>query len=63
LRVDAIVFDLRVRHRPDVARVGDKHTTDVRVEDPGDAQRVAGRLQGDMVVAAQALRKELQLLG
>jgi hypothetical protein len=52
-----------VRHRPDVAGVGDEHAGDVRLEDPGDAQRVAGRLQRNVVVRAHALREQLQLLG
>jgi hypothetical protein len=63
LRVDAIVLDLRVRHRTHVARVGDQDRAGVRLENPGDAQRVAGRLQRKVVIGAQALREQLQLFG
>jgi hypothetical protein len=63
LRVDAIVLDLRVRQRPDVARVGDQDRGDVRLEDPSDAQRVAGRLQCHAIIRSEAVREQLQLLG
>jgi hypothetical protein len=58
-----VVLDLRVRHGPDVAGVGDEHAADVRLKEPGDAQRVAGRLKRDVVMAAQALREHSELLG
>lgn len=41
LVVDTVVLDLRGRHRPDVARVGDEHAADMRLEDPRDPGRSA----------------------
>jgi hypothetical protein len=52
-----------VRHRANVAGVGDEHTADVRLKDPGDAQRVAGRLQRNVIIRAQALGEQPELLG
>ena len=48
--------------RPDITCVGDQDRPDVRLEDPSDAQGVAGRLERNVIIGAKALREQLQLL-
>jgi len=51
-----------VADRSHPPRVGDDDFTDMRLEQPRDRERVAGRLQHDLVVGRQAPRKQLQLV-
>ena len=44
-------------------RVGEHHPGDVRLDDPGDGQGVAGRLQDDLVLGPQAAGELLERLG
>ena len=66
LRQRARVDLVRLRARPsdplDHLRVGEHHPADVRLDDPRDPQRVAGRLQRNLIVDAEALRKQQKRL-
>ncbi len=60
--VEAVVFDLGVADRADLHRVGDHDLGDVRLEDLGDRQRVAGGLHHDPIIGSQAAGEQLERL-
>jgi hypothetical protein len=60
--VKAVVLDLGVADRADLHRVGDHDLGDMRLEDPGDRQRVARGLQHDAIGWRQAAGEQLQRL-
>jgi hypothetical protein len=62
LRVDLVGLHTRVADRPDLLGVGEHHLADMRLQDPGDRQRVARGLHHDAVVRSEALREQLKLL-
>jgi hypothetical protein len=61
-RVDLVRLRARTSDPLDRLRVGEHHPADVRLDDPRDPERVAGRLQRDLIVDAEALRKQRQRL-
>ena len=52
-RLDNVRLDPRLGDKPNLARVGDHHPTDVWPDHLGDRARVAGRLHHDMVILGQ----------
>ena len=61
-RIELVALDLRVTDHTHPARVRDDNLTDVRLEHARDRERVAGRLQHDLVIRREALREQLQLV-
>jgi hypothetical protein len=57
------VLQRRVGAAAHRARVGEYHPPDIRLDDSRDRERIAGRLERDLVVGAEALREQLQRLG
>ena len=62
-RVAAVGLGLGAGDRVQLLGAGHHHTARARRQDVGDGQGVAGRLQGHLVVGAQALGQQLELLG
>ena len=59
-RVDLVGLRARPRDPLDRLRIREHHPAHVRLDDPRDPERVAGRLQRDLIVAAEALREQLK---
>ena len=62
-RVEPIGLGLRPCDRLEVTLGRDDDPLDPRLEDPRDRERVAGRLERDLVVGPQTVREDLELLG
>jgi hypothetical protein len=58
--IDRVGFDLRMRNKADLLRIGDDHPADVRADHRGDRGGIAGCLDHDDVVLRQLLCKCLQ---
>ena len=59
-RVDLVRLRARTRDPLDRLRIRQHHPAHVRLEDPRDPERVAGRLQRNLIVTAEALREQLK---
>jgi len=62
LGVDLVGLDPGVTDRPHLLGMRKHDFAHVRLDDPGDRQRVAGRLQHHPVITSQTAREQLQLL-
>jgi hypothetical protein len=59
-RVDLVGLRARPGDPLDRLRIREHHPSDVRLDDPRDLERVAGRLQRDFIITAEALREQLK---
>jgi hypothetical protein len=59
-RIETVGLHPCVRDRPHLLGVGDHHPRDMRLDDPGDLHRRAGRLHHYLVGRAETLREQLQ---